>query len=114
MKKKMPEDIRKLMKVLEDHTKKDVESRDEHREELRQMVIDTIKSTVNGKIDGLTYKVDSFVKRSEPVIKAFEDDETARRIINGKGQKLAKVAGGILAISASLFFLVPFIKFILS
>lgn len=65
--------VRDLQNDNRKHRQEELESRQAYRMEMLNTVENTVKVTVNGKIDAANKKLDMLIERSEPVLTQYEE-----------------------------------------
>ena len=89
-----PEQFAHIEAILASHKEDYLES----RERQIDLIKETIKTVVNGKIDRLTVKLDDFIVRADPAVNFFENVTWSKKIILGAVIFVGAIASALLAI----------------
>lgn len=82
------------------------------KDDLKEHVAATVRTVVNGKIDNIAKKLDTYItdddewkRRAEPVVKAFENTSWLFQLFIGTLKILGLLGGAVVAILAIKNFL---------
>lgn len=91
--------ISELKKVLNDHSRAEVES----REAMKQHVAKTIKEVVNGKIDRMQQTLNESMADLAPIIKEYKDNKTTKETLERKGAFIVKGAAALATLAGGAY-----------
>lgn len=69
----------------------------EQIEDIKEHVAETIRETVNGKIDDISDKLDAHIVRVEPVIQKYEETQAAKKTLSEWSGIIIKISQVLLA-----------------
>jgi len=97
----MPQELEKfkedILGILKDHVQDYTEGRDLYIDLIRRTTEDTVRYTVNGKIDKLTNEVKELSLRADPVLTAFERSTVVSKFFVWSAKAIGVVGAVIIA-----------------